>query len=224
MSEQVSTKVAPELLEGVPELLRALWQIDKDPALEPLQDPKELALAREWLVRVLLDPPSFQAYVPILEGKDYYDAEFRYPPSRWDRWEEDKPQPATLPTTDPLLLEWWQQRQPPLPPPLPMPPDAFRPRQPLAKERALQIVKHGPEMLSRRQLAALLLSPLLLCELGDWISIQLPEPWLPHMERLGREVMKRCGFEVPRRFTNPPGKQPPSEDTDLAATDEETTI
>jgi hypothetical protein len=227
MKTNIAPHVETGLPQGVPELIDKLWKADHDPVGVPLRDPKDLALARNWLARVLLDTPALLEHIRLLEGQAYYHAEFPFPASRRDRWDESQPSSPTFPPIpmDPALQEWWNAPPAGMQPSPPAASAAFRPRQPLAEESALQVVERGLDDLSGREVAALLLSPLLLCDLADRISIQLPAYWLPRMDQLGRELMKQHGLEAPRRHTGPTREEPSGEeDTKFTAAHDETTV
>jgi hypothetical protein len=193
-------------------LVDALWQSDHNPAVEPLQDSGLFALALAWLVRVLLHTPALLEHICLLEER--YGESFPFPRSRRDDWGEAPAAPAAE-SLNPAVRAWWQSTSAAEQPPPTAPTVSFRPRQPIAPERALRVIEHGPEELSQRELAALLLSPFVLCDLAERINTQLPAYWLPRMDQLGRELMRHYGLVAPARHSGTGGQGTSSQETDL---------
>jgi hypothetical protein len=81
-----------------------------------------------------------------------------------------------------------------LPPPLA--PAGFRHNQLLPEDKSSAVVERGPNALTDEELAALLLNPLALWDLADRIHSLLPEYWLPHLDRVGQELMAEYGLEI----------------------------
>jgi len=213
MSKNLSLGVGVEVPWDVSRLIDRLWQADKAPAVEPLLDAKTLTLAREWAVRVLLDTPSLLEHIRLLE--QCYEAPFPFLPPRRDRWEE--PSASGSPALSPQVLEWWQRTYAAAPSSSDESAPTFGPRHPLAPDRTSVVVEKGPEQLTPRELVSLLLSPFVLCDLSERISIGLNEFWLPRMDQLGRELMRSHGLEVPPRHTDPN-----ADDTSVSLASEET--
>ena len=212
MSKNLSLGVSVEVPRDVPRLIGRLWQADKAPAVEPLLDAQTLAQARQWAVRVLLDTPSLLEHIRLLE--QCYEAPFPFLPPRRDRWEE--PSASGSPALSPEVLAWWQRTHAAAPSSQDSAP-TFSPRHPLTPERAFVVVEKGPEQLTPREVVSLLLSPFVLCDLSERISIGLTEFWLPRMDKLGRELMRSDGLEVPPRHTDPN-----PDDTSVSLASEET--
>lgn len=179
-----------EMLAGVPELVKGLWRADQDQTGAALQDPVQFRLARDWLMCILLETPALLGHIHLLES--LYGEPFSFP----SRTRGPRPEPISLPSSAGAQLREWWQSTPPGGQSSPRPSTTtFSPRQPPSPELAAKVVREGPEQLLSGELAALLLSPVVLCDIAERISLSLPEYWLPHMERLGRELIRRHGLE-----------------------------
>jgi hypothetical protein len=220
MSKRLTNEPDLPIPQGVPELVDRLWRADQDPTAEPLQDADDLRRAREWSVRVLLDTEALLEHVRLLEA--LYGAAFPFPAVRGDPWAGAESAVSLGADLDPMLRDWLQTRRP-VEPPAPVPETAFRPQRPLHPKRALEVVEHGVERLNPTELAALLLSPFVLCDLAERIDLRLPAYWLPEMARIGHALMRHHGLEPPPRHTVSPKAQPRKEDTGVELRDKNET-
>jgi hypothetical protein len=215
MNNHAGTMVDLLMPPGVAELVNNLWIADQDPASEPLQTPEQFQLAGNWLGRVLLDTQALLGHIRLLER--HYGERFPFVPAPGGPWPE---QFSLLPShlLDPAWPGWWQGAAAEQ-----SSANAFSPMQPFSWEQALAVARNGPEELTRQELAALLLSPIVLCDLAERISTDLPSYWLPRMDEIGQELMQLYRRETAHSHPRPPTEEKSGEDTHIASATEEDT-
>jgi hypothetical protein len=152
-----------------------------------LADEKELSRARGWLARVLLDADALETHTDWLCEK--WHTTFRPPLPRGLR---EGLAPARPPSASPF------------------------PDNALGEPELARIVNEGVENLSPETTVRLLLDPYALWDLGDRIESELPDHWLPLMDRVGDGIGRELGIEV-----SIPGLESPraSSDTHVEAAD-----
>lgn len=163
------------------DLIVNLFISDNETGGQPALKPEDVAPAREWLVRVLLEYDCLLAHIDLLQ--ELYRAKFRYPRPRWDRA--------------------WGEPPPPADPNTP-----FRHHQLLPGTKARTVGEKGPDVLDDNGVAALLLNPFALCELAEVIHEVDGDFWCERMDKLGRELMEREGLEIPIPGEDEPPPEP----------------
>ncbi len=118
--------------------------------------------ALEWLRVVLVDFTVLNQHVDLLQQL-YGDDTFRYPGSRRDGGSSQPP-----------------------------PPDSrFRFKDVWTSEKLLPTLEGGVNVLKNDELGELLLNPYAMADLHDMISDMDPDAWLPVLQKVGREMMRR---------------------------------
>lgn len=124
---------------------------------------RETALS--WLRCVLVDFTALSKHVTLLQ--QLYDSPFCYPNSRRD---------GGIPNAQALAAA-----------------TRFRFTDVWTSEQIVPVLDVGLEVLKGDELARLLLNPFALFDIHDVISETSPEAWLPVMQNVGREMMRREG-------------------------------
>jgi hypothetical protein len=164
----MSATVDYQMTRDQRELLTNLRISDEATQGRPQLPAAEVALARDYMLLLLVDDRAEIAHIELLQ--EFYRARFRYPLSR--RFWQGGPRP-------PLVVV-----------------AGFRHNQLLPEQTARAVAERGPDVLSPDELAVLLLNPYALWDLADLIDFVLPDYWLGRMDQVGRELMERHGLEV----------------------------
>jgi hypothetical protein len=165
----MTTATGVELPEPERQLLLAVYRSDTETAGRPTLPAEQVAAARRWLERILVDSGRLGAHIDLL--RELYGATFRYRRPRRD-WPGDEPAPQVERSAQ------------------------FRHNQPLPDSHAQVIVEQGPDSLRSTELAALLLNPYALWDLADLIDVMLPDYWLDRAETIGQELIAEHGLDT----------------------------
>jgi hypothetical protein len=173
----MSTTVGYQLTDEQRELVTSLYRSDDATQGQPQLPADQVERAREYLALLLVDGEAEMAHTALL--KELYRSPFRYPLERPFWWEGPR--------------DWsWD---PPRPPVKIAP--GFRHNRFLSRETARAVAERGPGILSPEELAALLLNPYALWDLGDLIDFMRPDYWRESIERNAQEWWERSGMWVP---------------------------
>jgi hypothetical protein len=135
---------------------------------EALADETQLARARAWLSRLLVDFRAREVHTDWL--CEVYQAKFRPPLLRRLCDGLQPPQPATDLRFNHHTL--------------------------LAEPRVDQVLKDGVNVLPAEDVGAILLNPYALWDLADRIDNELPQHWLPLLDQVGQQIMRDWDIEL----------------------------
>jgi hypothetical protein len=151
------------------QLITYLRGLDEETNGHPVVPSEKVALAREWLARVLIDGRCLTAHLDLLN--QLYRAKFHPSLPRTLMGEGMKPS--------------WAE-----------PSGAFRHFDLLEREEALALARGGLSGLQPGRLAELLLNPAAVWDLSDLVNFVQPDYWLGLMDQVGRELIEQEGIHV----------------------------